>query len=68
MIISVLLAVIFTWAGLIAGYYTTFPVSFYITTFSFGFYVLARLFKAFGPTVKETMIKTDFGKSETDGS
>jgi zinc/manganese transport system permease protein len=67
-IISVLLAVIFTWTGLIAGYYTTFPVSFYITTFSFGFYVLVRLFKAFGLTGKVSTIKPDFEKSETDGS
>ena len=41
--LAVLLAVICTWLGLIAGYYTLYPVSFFITTFSFGFYVLVRL-------------------------
>lgn len=41
--LAVTLAVVCTWIGLIAGYFSQFPVSFYITTFSFGFYVLARL-------------------------
>ncbi len=40
---SIVLAVICTWLGLIAGYFTPFPVSFFITTFSFGFYVLTRV-------------------------
>jgi zinc/manganese transport system permease protein len=40
--IAVLLAVAFTWAGLVAGYYTPYPVSFYITTFAFGSYVAVR--------------------------
>ncbi len=51
-ILSVILAVIFTWAGLIAGYFTPFPVSFFITTFAFGFYVLVRISKPFGRTRK----------------
>jgi zinc/manganese transport system permease protein len=42
-IISIILALVCTWAGLIAGYLTPFPVSFFITTFAFGFYLLARL-------------------------
>ncbi len=41
--LSILLAVLSTWLGLVAGYFTPFPVSFFITTFSFGFYVLTRL-------------------------
>ena len=41
--LAILLAVIYTWLGLVAGYYTPYPVSFFITTFSFGVYVLVRL-------------------------
>jgi zinc/manganese transport system permease protein len=41
--LSVILAVICTWLGLVAGYFTPYPVSFFITTFAFAFYVLARL-------------------------
>jgi zinc/manganese transport system permease protein len=41
--LSVILAVIFAWAGLAAGYFTPYPVSFFITSFAFGFYVLVRL-------------------------
>jgi zinc/manganese transport system permease protein len=40
---SVILAVVCTWLGLVAGYFTPYPVSFFITTFAFAFYVLARL-------------------------
>jgi zinc/manganese transport system permease protein len=41
--LSVILALVFTWLGLIAGYFTPYPVSFFITTFAFGSYVLVRL-------------------------
>jgi len=43
LLISVILALIFTWAGLAAGYFTPLPVSFFITTFAFVFYTLVRL-------------------------
>jgi zinc/manganese transport system permease protein len=46
-VLSVILAVVFTWSGLIAGYFTPLPVSFFITTFSFAFYVLVRLASVF---------------------
>jgi len=51
-ILSVILAVVFTWSGLVAGYYTPFPVSFFITTFAFGFYVLVRVINVSGQTGK----------------
>jgi zinc/manganese transport system permease protein len=49
--LSAILAVIFTWLGLVAGYFTPFPVSFFITTFAFGFYVLVRITSLIGKTV-----------------
>ena len=44
-ILALCMAVIFTWAGLAAGYYTPFPVSFYITSFAFLAYVAVRVGK-----------------------
>ena len=41
--LSVCMAVIFTWTGLAAGYYTPFPVSFYITSFAFIAYIAVRI-------------------------
>jgi len=49
-ILSVILAVVFTWSGLVAGYLTPFPVSFFITTFAFGFYLLVHLASLLGRT------------------
>jgi zinc/manganese transport system permease protein len=40
--LSVLLALLFTWAGLTVAYYTPYPVSFFITTFAFATYLLVR--------------------------
>lgn len=40
--LSVVLALIFTWLGLAVGYFTPYPVGFFITTFAFGTYVLVR--------------------------
>jgi zinc/manganese transport system permease protein len=48
-VLSVILAVVCTWLGLVTGYFTPFPVSFFITTFSFSFYLLVRL----GPNLFE---------------
>ncbi|MGY0063822.1 metal ABC transporter permease [Streptomyces sp. LZ34] len=39
---SVLIALAVTWAGLIAAYYSPYPIGFYVTTFAFTAYVLAR--------------------------
>ncbi len=39
--ISVVLALVVTWASLIAAYATTYPVGFYASTFGFGAYVAA---------------------------
>ena len=41
-VVSVALALLFTWAGLAVGYVTPYPVGFFITTFAFGTYVLVR--------------------------
>ena len=41
-VISVALALAFTWLGLTVGYYTDYPDSFYITTFAFGTYLAVR--------------------------
>ncbi len=40
--VAVALALLFTWAGLVVGYVTPYPVGFFITTFAFGTYVLVR--------------------------
>jgi zinc/manganese transport system permease protein len=40
--LSVMLALICTWFGLAAGYFTPLPVSFFITSSSFALYVLVR--------------------------
>ncbi|WP_329477505.1 metal ABC transporter permease [Kribbella sp. NBC_01510] len=39
--LSVLIALVVTWAGLIAAYYTPYPIGFYVATFAFTGYVLA---------------------------
>jgi zinc/manganese transport system permease protein len=46
-VVSALLAVLFTWAALSVAYYLPYPVGFFITTFASGGYVLARLFGYF---------------------
>ena len=43
LLLSAVLAVLFTWAGLTLGYYLPYPVSFFITTIAFWSYLLARL-------------------------
>ncbi|QIQ06596.1 metal ABC transporter permease [Streptomyces liangshanensis] len=40
--LSALIAVAVTWLGLIAAYYSPYPLGFYVTTFAFAGYVLAR--------------------------
>lgn len=42
-LLSAVLAVLFTWAGLTVAFYLPYPVSFFITTFAFWTYLLARL-------------------------
>jgi zinc/manganese transport system permease protein len=42
-LLSAILAVLFTWAGLTAAYYIPYPAGFFITSFAFGAYLLARL-------------------------
>lgn len=43
--LSILLALLFTWAGLAVAYFTPYPVGFFITGFAFGTYVVVRLFR-----------------------
>ena len=40
--LSVLIALAATWLGLVAAYYSPYPIGFYVSTFAFGGYVLAR--------------------------
>jgi zinc/manganese transport system permease protein len=41
-VLSAILAVLFTWAGLTVAYFVPYPVGFLITAFAFGAYLLAR--------------------------
>src|SRR6267143_4068445 len=42
-LLSALLAVLFTWGGLTIAYYVPYPVGFFITTIAFWSYILARV-------------------------
>lgn len=42
LLLSVLVALAVTWLGLIAAYYSPYPIGFYVTTFAFAAHVLAR--------------------------
>ncbi len=42
-LLSVLLAVIFTWVGLLIAFYFPYPVSFFITSFAFLAYIIIRV-------------------------
>ncbi len=41
--VSVLVGLAVTWTGLIAAYYSPYPIGFFVTTFALGVYALARL-------------------------
>lgn len=43
--LSILLALLFTWAGLTVAYFTPYPVGFFITSFAFGTYCLVLLLR-----------------------
>ena len=43
LLLSAILAVLFTWAGLTVAYYIPYPVGFFITTIAFTSYILARV-------------------------
>jgi zinc/manganese transport system permease protein len=45
-VVSAVLAVLFTWAGLTVAYYVAYPVGFFITTIAFWSYILARVLSA----------------------
>jgi zinc/manganese transport system permease protein len=41
-VVAVTLAMIFLWTGLVIGYFTPYPVSFFITTFAFATYLIVH--------------------------
>jgi zinc/manganese transport system permease protein len=41
LVLTIVLALVVTWAGLTAAYFSTYPVGFYVTTFGFAVYGLA---------------------------
>jgi zinc/manganese transport system permease protein len=43
LLVSVLLALLFTWGGLTIAYYLPYPLGFFITTLAFGSYLVVRL-------------------------
>ena len=45
-VLSVLLALLFTWAGLAVAYFSPYPVGFFITSFAFGTYATVRLLRS----------------------
>ncbi len=49
LVLAVVFAVVVTWLGLFAAYYSPYPIGFFVTTFAFVGYVLARL--RFRPSV-----------------
>jgi zinc/manganese transport system permease protein len=48
--LAVALALAVTWGGLMAAYYSPYPIGFYVTTFAFAGYVVARLAPMTGGT------------------
>jgi zinc/manganese transport system permease protein len=52
LLLSVLLALLFTWGGLAIAYYLPYPLGFFITTLAFGTYLVARLVRD-GPWVSK---------------
>lgn len=59
-VVSVALALLFTWAGLAVGYVTPYPVGFFITTFAFGTYILVR-----GGQLAQTVLVRRASRSHT---
>jgi zinc/manganese transport system permease protein len=43
LLLSILLALLFTWGGLTIAYYLPYPLGFFITTLAFGTYLIVRL-------------------------
>lgn len=52
LLLAVLLALLFTWGGLVIAYYLPYPLGFFITTLAFGAYLVMRLVKD-GPWVSK---------------
>jgi zinc/manganese transport system permease protein len=46
LVLTIVLALVVTWAGLTAAYFSTYPVGFYVTTFGFAVYGLAAAGRA----------------------
>jgi len=41
LLLTVVIGLAVTWAGLTAAYFSTYPIGFYVTTFAFAVYLLA---------------------------
>ena len=54
MALAALLALVFTWAGLVVAYVQPYPVSVYITSFAFGVYVVVR--DSMGPVMAKLSV------------
>jgi zinc/manganese transport system permease protein len=42
-LLSVMIGIAVTWSGLVAAYYSPYPIGFWVTTFAFGLYVIAQI-------------------------
>ncbi|GAC1458508.1 MAG: metal ABC transporter permease [Ktedonobacteraceae bacterium] len=62
-LVAVVLALLFTWAGLAVGYATPYPVGFFITTFAFGTFVLVRGARLVHRVLLRRQSYTDGGES-----
>lgn len=67
LLLSVLLALLFTWGGLVIAYYLPYPLGFFITTLAFGTYLALRLAKD-GPWVSKQRSLTAQNMSEGGAS
>jgi len=67
LLLSVLLALLFTWGGLVIAYYLPYPLGFFITTLAFGTYLALRLVKD-GPWVSKQRSLTAQNMSEGGAS
>ena len=48
-VLAAAFALVVTWLGLAAAYFSPYPVGFWVTSFSFGLYVIVRVLTAGGP-------------------
>jgi zinc/manganese transport system permease protein len=51
LVLSVVFALLVTWAGLGVSYFSIYPLGFFVTTFAFGLYALAQLARRVSPAI-----------------